>query len=160
MKYMLIMLTLFSFQQGRNYLVQEVSCKENEIRIRYEGEWYEIQLFNIVLKEKVDVCPYLNGKISIEIDPYVKVENPLNVYLFNDGHLIQQQLINDDKAEIKITHPKYKYKLHQQSDPVMKKMETKKQIRSSQTRKRAGILMRVWGILVFLLGYHYVKVRH
>lgn len=149
----LIMLTLFSFLHEERYEANDYKCENNEIKIEYEDTWYDINLFNLFIKEDANVCAYLEGDVTFEFDSYVKIENPLNVYLFVDGELLQQTLIDNNDASIKIENPKYKYKLQEKDVKVMNEVNEDDENKETFTmsKKIAIAIIVVWVLLVVIL---------
>ncbi|NBK96867.1 MAG: hypothetical protein EOM50_02385 [Erysipelotrichia bacterium] len=147
----LIMLTLFSFLHEERYEVSDYQCSNNQIKVEYEDTWYDVSLFNVFLKEDSDVCSYLTGDVSIEFDSYVKIENPLNVYVYANDVLLQQTLIDEQLASIKIDNPKYKYPLIKKEESVMKEVTQANEQKSVSTSKKIAIALIVIYVIVCIL---------
>lgn len=152
-KLTLIMLALFSFLHEERYVANDYQCENNEIKVEYEDTWYDISLFNVFIKEDANVCSYLKGDVTFEFDSYVKIENPLNVYLFVDDEMLQQTLIDNNEANIKIENPKYKYKLQEKEVKVISEVnEDEAHEEVFTTSKKIAIAMiMIWLLLVILI---------
>lgn len=151
-KITLIMLALFSFLHEERYEVSDYTCKNNVIKVEYEDMWYDVSLFNVFIEEESDVCSYLHDEVSFEFDSYVKIENPLNVYLFVNDELLQQTLIDNKEASIKIANPKYKYQLTKKDTKVMKEVaEGQEQDNVFSTSKKIAIAFIVIYLLLCVL---------
>ncbi len=160
MKLMLIMLALFSFQHNTRYPIEEYQCEKNAIKVKYEDHWYALTLFNVVIQEKSDVCSYLEGEVSIEMDPYVKIENPLNAYVYVNDVLLQQILIDDGVAQIKIDHPKYQHHLTAKHLPIMKEVDEEEDYPPLISRRIALGCVFIWISIVIWWIYRFYKSRH
>lgn len=160
MKFMFVLLALFSFQHDTRYSVSEYKCNDNVIKVKYEDHWYELVLFNIVLDENSDVCSYIKGDVSFEIDPYIKIENPLNAYVYVNDVMLQQVLIDERKANIKISNPKYKHILKPKSKPVMKTIEESAGKKVLVSKRIAIGMIILWVGIVLWFGYRFYKSRH
>lgn len=149
----LIVLALFSFLHEERYVVSDYQCDNNQIKVKYEDNWYDVQLFNVFIKEDTEICGYLKDDIAIEFDSYVKVENPLNVYLFVNDTLLQQTLIDEGKAVTKIDNPKYKYRLKKHTEAVMKEVKNPNTMDTGMTnsKKIALVFILLWIILMGIL---------
>lgn len=148
-KITLIMLALFSFLHEERYEANNYKCENNEIKVEYEDTWYDISLFNVFIKEEANVCSYLKGDVTFEFDSYVKIENPLNVYLFVDDEMLQQTLIDNNEASIKIENPKYKYKLKEKEVKVISEVnevDTHEEVFTT-SKKIAIAIIIIWVLL-------------
>lgn len=148
----MIVLTLFSFLHEQKYTVQ-TTCENNQIKAKYEEEWYDVDLFNAFVKEEADVCSYIKEEAQIEFDSYAKIENPLRVYLFVEGALLQQTLIDDGLATPKIENPNYQYQLEKKQEEavVAEVKEESKKEGVSYSRYIAYAFLGTYLILCFYL---------
>lgn len=158
----LIVLALFSFLHEERYEINEYTCEKNNIKVAYDNVWYDVTLFNVFIEEDSDVCSYLDGELSIEFDSYVKIENPLNVYLFVDDELLQQLLIDHQEASVKIANPKYKYPLEKKDTKVMNEIEENHQVKEkfSNSKKIAFAFIGIWVLVCLLLLCFRLKRKH
>ena len=148
----MVSLALFSFSHDETYHVQSYSCQNNQIQIQYEENWYDFSLFNIIIKEGNDICPYLEGEVEIEFENLAKVEEPFSGYLFVNGELLQKTLIEVGAADVKINNPNYQYELQSKKAQVISdKVESKKKTYSMQSRNIAIVLIVLWFMLCLYL---------
>ena len=110
MKHWMFLPLLFLLTYNEPMTVQVVRC-DTVIEIQYEEDVYSIAPFNIYDWEMADVCPLLLGAhdVAIEWEPDVAWEEPIGVWIFIDGTLLQEQLIAEGKAKIMRHNPTYTY---------------------------------------------------
>lgn len=138
----ILLLVLFLFENNKAYPIEKYECENNEIRIYYQENWYDITLFNVFIKK--DICPYVKGNMKIEIDSYVDNKS-LDVYVFLNDALLQTKLIEEGIADIKIENPRYKYNMKKNTKEVMAKVKNKEDIkRGSDSIKWAYLFISVW----------------
>lgn len=156
----MIMLALFSFVHEEKYPVQS-TCENNVIQVQYENEWYEVELFNVFLKKDSNICPYIKEKAKISFDSYTKIESPLRVYFFVDDILLQQTLIDDNQATIKINNPNYKYVLKEKKEEaVVAEVKEEKEKHISYSRYIAYAFLILYGIVCIILLKRRKKKSH
>ena len=115
MKYFLpYLLALFPFLHEQAYEVQLISCEKEHIVISYEGKAMEAELFNLQMNDDEgwqQACKLLQDaqSITMELDSTTKVVEPLAVYLFADGLMIQEELVRSEQAYTLIHNPEYTY---------------------------------------------------
>lgn len=113
MKKLLILLTLFPFLHATSYTATYVSCDSDAIVLKLQGQDTQVSLFNVKVKEQgwSTTCELLSKaeKLHIEIDPSSAVQEPLPVYIFADGELVQEELLKKQQAIIQIRNPEYTY---------------------------------------------------
>ena len=139
MKRILLLFALFPFLHATSYHGELISCQQDQIVLKLQGENVQVSLFNIKIKEEAGwnkTCDILEHakKLSVEIDPSSAVSEPLPVYLFADDELLQEVLLKDEEAFIEIRNPEYTYEQRMEeaanTTSVMAKepvVETKKQ---------------------------------
>lgn len=114
MKKILILLALFPFLHATSYQAELVSCQQDELIIKSQGQELQVSLFNVKIKESAGwnkTCDLLeNAKsITFEVDPSSAVKDPLPVYLFADDDLVQEVLLKQKLAFLQIKNPEYTY---------------------------------------------------
>lgn len=146
----ILYLTLFSFTYDETYKVENYSCENNQIQIQYEENWYDFELFNVLLNDDTNVCPYLEGKIEIEFENQAKIAQPLSGYLFVNEKLLQTRLIEEDKAVVKIANPNYKYQFDENEEMVMADENIKKDNKQTSKSRDTALMLIVVYILICL----------
>lgn len=146
----ILYLTLFSFTYDETYKIENYSCENNQIRIQYEENWYDFELFNVLLNEDTNVCPYLEGKVEVEFENQAKITQPMSGYLFVNKKLLQTQLVEDNKAVIKIANPNYKYQLNKKEEMVMAQENIKNDNKQASQSRDIAIALIVVYILICL----------
>lgn len=169
MKIIMLWLALFPFLHATSYNVSYVSCTPEEIVVRHKDENLKIALFNIAITKdeaKKITCDVLKHakKIQMEIDPSSKIEEVLPVYVFVDGKLLQEELIEKSLAYPLIKNPEYTYE---------ERLE--KAVQSTQVMAEAGnekakkdtfpiiapiflaLIVVIWILMVVRLIYNYKK---
>ena len=172
MKKAILLLALFPFLHKTVYPVEYVSCKTGEIIVKHEDETLEISLFNTkITSEKGwnQACSLISEakQLRIEMDPSSKIEEPMPVYLFADGQLVQEEIIKKEAAYPMIHNPEYTYEKRLEAA-----LDTTKTMAGTKTVKSthkpafvaplylAGVLF-LWGaMLVYMLHQHRKKRRH
>ena len=114
MRQFLILFVLFPFLHGTSYQAELVSCQQDSIRLKTQGQEITVSLFNVKINETSGwnkTCSLLEDASSIrfEIDPGSAVEEPVPVYLFADEDLIQEVLVKNKLGFIQIRNPEYTY---------------------------------------------------
>ena len=115
MRYLLVLLaSLLPFLHETVYEAEVKGCDASGITLSAEGETFAAELFNVGYMEEggwQDTCALLADatQVRFEIDPAVQVEEPLPVYLYADGVMVQVSLLEDHKAYIEIKSPSYLY---------------------------------------------------
>lgn len=156
MKACLIVLALFSFVSDVRYEIKEYTCKANQISIFYENTWTDIELFNINIQNDVDVCAYLEGSIEVEFEKNVQSHTHL-AYVFVDGVLLQESLVEKGLASVKLASPAFKYTFQNKKEAVFAIEEKAKQKTFSTSRKIAYMCIGGWGLLLLLFLYTHKK---
>lgn len=154
MKYYIILsLTLFSFLTNTLYPAQKVDCNENQIRVFYEGNWFSINLFNVFVHEDVNVCTYLEGDITFEFEELLDIKEPYSAYLFVDGKLLQNVLVDEGKASVLNNSLAYKYQIKEESKAVMSEnVERKEDTIVKQRFYAYGIIALYSAFCIAILG--------
>lgn len=163
-------LALFPFLHNTVYSVQVESCSADNITLHYQGASVPVSLFNLKITREEGwgrVCTLLKeaNQVTFEVDTNAKIEEPIPVYLFADGVLIQEEVIKNKEGYNMIRNPEYKYakKLMEMEDsvPVMANAH------SPETTDRHfsyGWLFLVaficiWSFLFYHLIYKYKRKR-
>lgn len=108
------LLALFPFLHDQRYTVTYHSCEKEKIIVAENDTLFEIRLFNLKITEDEGwetVCSLLEeaDTITFEVDATTKISEPLPVYLFTDGELVQERLIRQGSAYTQIHNPEYRY---------------------------------------------------
>ncbi|MBE6114543.1 MAG: hypothetical protein E7191_05635 [Erysipelotrichaceae bacterium] len=85
-------------------------CSEGSFVFQYNNETYPFTLFNILYTQEgaTEACSRLMGTSTIEIE--IDLLAPSNeAYVFIRDELLQQTLIQEKHARIKIANPEYTY---------------------------------------------------
>lgn len=114
MRYILAWIAaFFPFLHGTRYEVNLHACSEEQILVEYEESVFPITLFNVWISEEgqKQVCPLLEQakRLEIEADAVSAIEEPLDVYVFADGKLVQSILLEREIASVAIRNPQYRY---------------------------------------------------
>lgn len=113
MAFFLLLLELSGLSWNMTYTVQEWHCEDGQITLVMHDQLIPIELFDIALSDagKVQACAIMDEaqSVTFEIDDHVAQENPLPVWLFADGQLVQRLLIEQGGAEITIRNPDFTY---------------------------------------------------
>ncbi len=155
MKLLLIYLALFSCEE--KYVASEMRCGNNEVEIMYENNWYSIELFNVFVEDGVNVCEYVGGEnYSVEFEPLVALTQPYQAYVFIDDELLQQKLIEEEKATIKINNPNYAYVLTEKdlAVEVIAEAEEEKEYSSRNT----AIYIIIGWIVILVIYFLFKKL--
>ena len=110
-----------------------------------------------------DTCALLADatQVRFEIDPAVQVEEPLPVYLYADGVMVQVSLLEDHKAYIEIKSPSYLYE-----DTLEMAEGTRAVMADAQEPiERGSAPLRSYLAYAFVLGvwlflFYHLIVRH
>ena len=111
---MILVASLLPFLHETRYPAEVKGCDAQGITLSAEGELFHAELFNVTYAEEdgwQDACAILAeaDEVSFEVDPLVSLEEPLPVYLFADGELVQERLLQEGKAVLSIRNPNYRY---------------------------------------------------
>lgn len=138
MKKAILMLALFPFLHETTYPVEYVSCKPNEIMVRHEDETIQISLFNTQITNDdgwETTCNIIKDakKLNFELDPTTKIDDPLSVYLFADGKLVQETIIETKNAYPMIHNPEYTYEAQLESAAALTQVMAKPDKKNIET---------------------------
>lgn len=101
------------FEANVRYTAQELNCVEGQMVLRYEGNNYPIELFNVDLNAEgyLAACSLIEDAsvITFEFDESVNRDTPFSLWVFLDGELLQKQLIQSEMASVRVANPTYKY---------------------------------------------------
>ncbi len=111
---MILAASLLPFLHETRYPAEVKGCDAQGITLSAEGELFHAELFNVTYAEEdgwQDACAILAeaDEVSFEVDPLVSLEEPLPVYLFADGEMVQERLLQEGKAVLSIRNPNYRY---------------------------------------------------
>lgn len=164
-RFLLMVMALFPFLHTTTYKATLSSCQMDQIIVNSEQEKIEISLFNIRMRDDeagwIQTCSLLEdaSEITFEIDPSSKLEEPIPVWLFADGQLVQEELILQDNAYTMIHNPEYTYqdRLEQASTAT----QTIASVEEKDIEKKRPIQGPVYFSFAFLLwcGMVYIMVR-
>lgn len=160
----IVCFALFPFLHNTVYTAKLTSCEANSIVINSQGEDMLVSLFNLnIVSEKGwnQTCTMLKDakEITFEIDTSSKISEPLPVYLFADGKLIQEELIRSELAYSIIHNPEYKYEKRleklQQSSKTMATQDNEVDTKHSRSYGFVYLIVFIllWGILYYQLIY-------
>lgn len=102
------LLTLLPFFQTQNIPCTLYQCNAEQIKMNIKDEIQEVELFNIHVKDHRHLCQRLETAQTLELS-YEPKANTQQVYLFADGKLIQEELLAQGEAYLKIANPTYEY---------------------------------------------------
>ena len=113
-QFLILLFALFPYFHSQRYTVTYHSCEPERIIVEDGKERFEIVLFNLKISDEQGwdrTCTILQTaeKLEIEVDPSSQISEPLNVYLFADGELLQKTLVREDHAYTLIHNPEYLY---------------------------------------------------
>lgn len=161
--FLLIVMALFPFLHSTSYKATLSSCQIDQIVVNSEQEKIEVSLFNVRMRDEeagwVQTCSLLENaeEITFEIDPSSKLDEPLPVWLFADGQLIQEELILQDNAFTMIHNPEYTYqdRLEQASTATqtianLEEQDTVKR-RPVQGPLYVGIAFIIWSGMIYIM---------
>lgn len=111
---MILLATLFPFLSRTRYEVEFQKMDDKKIEVVCENSELSLSLFNVEMKnehgwEVVEQLVKEADHITMEIDPTTQVKQDLSVYLFLDGRLLQEELLERGIAYISIRNPNYTY---------------------------------------------------
>lgn len=167
MRYLLVLLaSLLPFLHTTEYAAEVKGCDASGITLSAQGTTFAAELFNVGYLEEdgwQDTCAMLADAkaVSFVIDPAVRVEEPLPVYLYADGVLVQVSLLEDHKAYIEIKSPNYLYEdtLEMAEGTRAVVADAQEPIRQSGAPLRSyfayAIVLGAWGLLFYHLVYRH-----
>lgn len=172
MKKAILMLALFPFLHTTSYPVHYVSCKVDQMVVKYEDEDVQIHLFNTTINDQkgwADACSMMKHakKLRIEIDPSSQVRTIIPVYLFADNALVQEELMKRKEAYPIIHNPKYTYEKRfeaamDQNTAVMAKPVVKEEKRGHAMVAPLYLLATwiIWACMASYMWYHHKRKVH
>ena len=169
-----VVLALFPLLHETSYPAEFQSCSSEGIFLKIKGEVSEVQLFNVVMNEKGSgrVCKALKEAktITVEIDSSSQVEEPLPVYIFADGNLLQEEVLKNQEGYLAVKNPEYRYEKRleaaaaaQTTGAKQKQPKTVKAHQSSRGYRYLFLFLVIWVVLGFLLfkdRYHKKPIKH
>lgn len=95
-------------------IVDVEKCDEDELVFSKDEHSFQASFFNIRFvneEARLKACSLLQNanRVEVEIDPQSSHAQPINVYIFTDGYLMQRELIEKGLAKINIRNPEYIY---------------------------------------------------
>lgn len=156
----IIMFVLFPFLHNTIYPASLTSCNSESIIINSQGEDMTVSLFNLnIINEKGwnHTCKMLEEakEISFEIDASSKIDEPIPVYLFADGKLIQEEIIRNEEGYSVIHNPEYKYQKRLDAlDETSLTMATADEQKESEHNRSYGFIYLAVFILLWILLYY------
>lgn len=101
------------FKPETLYSADSLVCKGNEMQMEVNGDVFPVSLFNIDYKEGgyLEACSLIEeaSAVTFEFDSSVNQDSPFLLWIFLDGKLLQETLLERGKADILIANPTYKY---------------------------------------------------
>ncbi|MEG0981707.1 MAG: hypothetical protein RSE52_08105 [Erysipelotrichaceae bacterium] len=166
MRLLLAIVTMFSlFSYDTQYPVTITSCEEGRIFATYQKETFEISLFNLQFNQggKDSICGLLKDRpeMKIEIDASCAKQEPLPVYLFSKGVMIQETLLEQNKAEIAIANPEYKYAKRMKDAQASQKVMAKASgINEQETSKKNNSIQFLASLICLWISVGYFLLRN
>lgn len=169
-----VVLALFPLLHETSYPAEFQSCSAEGIFLTIKGEVSEVQLFNVVMSDKGSsrVCKALENAetITVEIDSSSQVEEPLPVYIFADGNLLQEEVLRNQEGYLAVKNPEYRYEKRMEAAADVRKTsakqkqpETVKAHQSSRGYRYLFLFLTIWVVLGFLLfkdRFHKRRKKH
>ncbi len=163
-------LALFPFLHNTIYSAKVNTCGSDGITITAQGSTMNITLFNLKITREEGwgrVCNLLKSAehVTFEIDASAKIEDPLPVYLFADGKLIQEEIIRNNEGYSIIRNPEYKYEKRlmelQDTTQVMANLNNRSRTQNHLSYGWLFLLMftLMWSFLFYHLIYKYSKFK-
>lgn len=95
-------------------IVDVEKCDKDELVFSKDEHSFQASFFNIRFvdeKARLKACSLLANanRVEVEIDPQSSHAQPIDVYIFTDGYLLQRELIEKGLAKINIRNPEYIY---------------------------------------------------
>ncbi len=105
-----LLILSFYDEQG---IVELERCEGESLVFSKEEQTFQATYFNVRMNEEAyaKACGYLNEAkvIQVEADPQSNLSQPVPLYIFVDGELLQKKLIEQGVSEIAIRNPEYLY---------------------------------------------------
>ena len=101
------------------YPVKVVSCNQI-IEVEYQEKKQILELFNVESLNQNRVCELLlaASEVHIAFEPNIQQDANLSAWVFVDGMLLQQILVEEENAIIIRKNPTYQYQLQEQKQMV------------------------------------------
>ncbi len=140
---------MFSFLSNQRYEVKYIEVKNNDIIIEFLNKQYQVELFNVKLNKQASsyMQEILNNsqEVKIELDDEIKQEDKLIAYVFVDDTLLQQLLIDEGYAKLKINNPNYHY------------FNQERKVINYQVKKKP-ILKQDYHGSIYLMGFYLMTI--
>ncbi len=112
----ILLFALFPYLHAQRYPVTLYKCESDHIVVKDNDQDtpFAITLFNLKITDEEGwerTCRTLEHAehLEMEIDPSSQIAEPLPVYLFADGELLQRTLVRENHAYTLIHNPEYLY---------------------------------------------------
>lgn len=108
---------------NKKEIVDVEKCDEDELVFSKDEHSFQASFFNIRFvdeKARLKACSLLEktNRVEVEIDPQSSHAQPIDVYIFTDGYLLQRELIEKGLAKINIRNPEYVYEAEMEAGLV------------------------------------------
>lgn len=108
---------------NKKEIVDVEKCDEDELVFSKDEHSFQASFFNIRFvdeKARLKACSLLEkaNRVEVEIDPQSSHTQPIDVYIFTDGYLLQRELIEKGLAKINIRNPEYVYEAEMEAGLV------------------------------------------
>lgn len=168
----LLLATTLPFLHETIYEAEVKGCDASGITLSSQGTTFQSELFNVSYVEEEDwqkTCDLLQDAktVTFEVDDAVKIQEPLPVYLYADGKMVQVSLLEQGKAYIEIQNPNYLHEdtleMAQPNKSVM--AEERSSFSENHIPFRSyfayAIILLVWAFLFYHLIYrHWPKMKN
>ncbi len=162
MKLCIILLaTLFPFLSRTRYDVEFQKIENQKIEVISEKNELSLSLFNIQMKNDhgwmvVEQLIKDADHITMEIDPTTQLKKDLSVYLFLDGKLLQEELLERGIAYISIRNPKYTYE-RQMEKAEKKTLRVIGKEKSDEKKFTIPVVAPIYVFIIFILWIYLLK---
>lgn len=169
---LVLLAALLPFLHEQVYEAEVTGCDASGITLTSQGTTFESELFNVDYLEEdgwKKTCDLLEDaqQVTFEVDDAVDMQEPLPVYLYADGKMIQVSLLEQKKAYIEIRNPRYRHEdtleMAQSDQSVMAKSAQPFTHGSLPLRSYLayGIIVLIWIFMFYHLIYrHWPKVKN
>lgn len=132
-------------------------CNSYQLVFMQEENKIEASFFNITVEEAYwdQVCAYLEKADRIELEKEVLIHEEYDeYYVFVEGILMQEIIIQNHWGQVKIPNPEYQYVLNKPQ--VAQKVDASFLIVA--THKVAWVILSTWGIILGILIFILYKL--
>ena len=134
------------------YPITIVSC-EDGIQIEYLEQLQTLELFNVSIVDVSDTCRLLleADVVEIELEPNIQQDQTISAWVFVDGELLQQKLVEKELASVTRQNPTYAYQLQEETEVVSGFLQTPIEV----NQKKGYVILGVMFILtIFFVILH------